>query len=104
LTGNNGSGKSTLLKIIAGIYKPLTGEISFSADNLTIGYLDQEQETIDLNQTMINFLSKEFKELPEEKIKEELIKTGIFKAEEMDLPLNQISVGCLRKLQFIKLI
>ncbi len=41
LTGRNGAGKSTLLKIIKGIQKPTSGEVSMPRD-ATIGYLPQE--------------------------------------------------------------
>ncbi len=41
LTGRNGAGKSTLLKIIKGIQKPTSGDVSVPRD-ATIGYLPQE--------------------------------------------------------------
>lgn len=41
LTGRNGAGKSTLLKIIKGLQKPTSGEISIPKE-ATIGYLPQE--------------------------------------------------------------
>ena len=41
IVGLNGSGKSSLLKIIAGLDKEFSGELTFRP-NLTIGYLEQE--------------------------------------------------------------
>jgi ATP-binding cassette ChvD family protein len=41
IIGPNGSGKSTLLKIMAGIDKEYDGE-AFAANNIKIGYLEQE--------------------------------------------------------------
>ena len=41
--GINGAGKSTLLKIMAGIDKDFDGE-AWSAENSTVGYLEQEPE------------------------------------------------------------
>lgn len=41
IIGLNGSGKSTLLKIIAGVEKEYTGDVTFSAD-YSVGYLEQE--------------------------------------------------------------
>ena len=35
ITGPNGSGKSTLAKVIAGIYKPTTGQILFNGTDIT---------------------------------------------------------------------
>lgn len=51
IAGPNGGGKTTLVKIVLGLLKPLTGEISFFRDgkacpNLSMGYLPQ-QNTFD---------------------------------------------------------
>ncbi|MCC7332098.1 MAG: ABC-F family ATP-binding cassette domain-containing protein [Flavobacteriales bacterium] len=43
LVGKNGAGKSTLLKIIAGVYKPDEGNVSFPSD-FTVGYLPQDMD------------------------------------------------------------
>ncbi len=44
IIGLNGSGKSTLMKIIAGIEKQFQGEVVWSNDGYTVGYLPQEPE------------------------------------------------------------
>jgi ABC-type multidrug transport system ATPase subunit len=41
LVGPNGSGKSTLIKILLGLIKKHEGEITFTSDNLTIGYMPE---------------------------------------------------------------
>jgi len=41
IIGPNGGGKSTLLKLILGLLKPKTGEISFTYDKNSIGYVPQ---------------------------------------------------------------
>src|SRR5687768_10234097 len=47
LLGANGSGKTTLLKTIAGILRPISGEVRFGAsDRPVIGYVPQ-RESID---------------------------------------------------------
>ncbi len=60
ILGLNGAGKSTLLKIIAGIDKDYSGEIT-SQKNISFGYLSQEPE-LDQNKTV--------KEIVEEGVQE----------------------------------
>lgn len=50
LVGANGTGKSTLLKIIVGEITPTEGSVRLGA-NVRIGYMPQEQETLDPQQT-----------------------------------------------------
>ena len=50
LVGPNGSGKTTLLRIIAGELAPTEGSARLGA-NVCIGYMPQEQETLDANAT-----------------------------------------------------
>jgi ATP-binding cassette subfamily F protein 3 len=46
LIGPNGAGKTTLLRTIAGLLPPLAGEVRLGA-NIRLGYMAQEQETLD---------------------------------------------------------
>ena len=46
LVGKNGAGKSTMLKIIAGLQRPTSGNVSIPKD-LTIGYLPQQMRHTD---------------------------------------------------------
>ncbi|MBM3128699.1 MAG: ABC-F family ATP-binding cassette domain-containing protein [Chloroflexi bacterium] len=50
LIGPNGSGKTTLLRVIAGELAPTEGSARVGA-NVRIGYIAQEQETLDANAT-----------------------------------------------------
>lgn len=49
-TGPNGAGKSTLLRAIAGHLKPVSGKLRLGA-SVSLGYMAQEQELLDLDQT-----------------------------------------------------
>lgn len=61
IIGLNGSGKSTLLKIIAGIEKSYTGEVTFSP-GYSIGYLAQEPE-LDDNLTVKEIIQQGMQEI-----------------------------------------
>ena len=52
LTGRNGSGKTTLLRAIAGQIPPLAGEIRLGS-NLRLGYMTQDQSSLDPKQTAL---------------------------------------------------
>ncbi|WNE41584.1 MAG: Nucleotide-binding protein ExpZ [Mycoplasmataceae bacterium] len=105
IKGRNGIGKSTLLKIILGLTKKDGGDIEFSEDDIKIGFLDQEQEELDLNKNIVQFLSSEIDyETSENDIKNKLINSGIFHPHELILNMFDLSIGCQRKAQLIKII
>jgi ATP-binding cassette, subfamily F, member 3 len=52
LTGPNGTGKSTLMRVISGEIAPERGIVRIGA-NVRIGYFAQEQELLDLDQTVL---------------------------------------------------
>ena len=56
IIGLNGSGRSTLLKIIAGVEKSFSGEVTFS-DGYDIGYLEQDPK-LDNNKTVIDVVKE----------------------------------------------
>lgn len=47
IRGPSGSGKSTFLKLVAGLLPNQSGNILFSKDEATIGYVDQECHLVD---------------------------------------------------------
>jgi ATP-binding cassette, subfamily F, member 3 len=55
LVGPNGAGKSTLLRLIAGQLQPSAGRVRLGA-GVQVGYLAQEQETLDVRATVLDSL------------------------------------------------
>jgi ATP-binding cassette subfamily F protein 3 len=55
LIGPNGAGKSTLLRLIAGQLQPDAGRVRLGV-GIQIGYLAQEQETLDGRETVLDSL------------------------------------------------
>jgi ATP-binding cassette subfamily F protein 3 len=105
IKGRNGIGKTTLLKIILGLTNNDGGNIEFSPKEIKIGFLDQEQEDLNLQQNMIQFLISESEEkLSEEEAEKRLTNSGIFHPQELFLNMSELSVGCQRKVQLIKII
>ncbi len=99
LLGENGSGKSTLLKIIGGKLKPNSGTITISPD-VVLGFLDQEQETLDLSKSPFDFLCEHSNPTNKtHEIIDHLNKFGIVYSHDLYSPLKSLSIGCRRKVQ-----
>ena len=62
ITGPNGAGKTTLLKTIVGEIQPTSGSITL-ADQAKLGYLDQENLSLDYEKTVLQEFMQDSREM-----------------------------------------
>ncbi len=96
LIGQNGVGKSTLLKTLAGIINPISGIIKM-ASTCKIGYLDQENMSLDSKSTVIEEFLKDARNMNEQKARS-FLHFFLFAG---DMPLRK--VGTLSEGEKVKL-
>lgn len=106
LIGPNGAGKSTLLKLIIGQEQPDSGAIQL-VPGARIGYLPQDPADLDPAQTVLEAYRHGQIGYPAEFIGR-LIGYGLFRLEDMEKRVGQLSVGQLslgqqRKLEIARL-
>lgn len=98
ITGTNGVGKSTLLKLMVGVLQPNDGTIKLTA-GASIGYLDQEQESIAPEMTPIQYcVGVE----TGHQVIGQLRKLGLFV--DASQKLSNLSVGRQRKVQLANIL
>lgn len=102
LQGPNGVGKTTLVKLILGLERPDTGEIKI-ASGANIGYLDQEQETLDPECTVLDAYCQGLGG-PEAEHRANLHRYGLFAGDQVHQKIASLSTGQRRKLQIARLI
>ena len=95
LLGPNGSGKSTLIGVMTGRVTPDAGDV-FRADGLQIVTFDQHREQLDPSQTLRQALGPTGDQI---RFRDEPMhvtawaKRFLFRAEQLDLPVGQLSGG-----------
>src|SRR6266851_3425502 len=100
LFGPNGAGKTTLLKILLGLEKPDKGDISI-VESARIGYLPQDPH-MDLDKTVIE--TYRYGQVGYEgEFVGRLIGYGLFRLEDMQKKVGQLSIGQRRKLEIARL-
>lgn len=102
LTGPNGSGKTTLLRCLAGLLSVDSGEIRW-APAAKISYLDQEVETLPMEQTPLQYFEDRF-QLSEEQMRRELHMADLGGAELLNRPFSTLSVGQRKRFMLLVLI
>ena len=100
LFGPNGAGKTTLLKIIMGIEQPDKGEVSI-VESARVGYLPQDPQ-MNLDKTVIE--TYRYGQVGYEgEFVGRLIGYGLFRLEDMQKKVGQLSIGQRRKLEIARL-
>ncbi len=101
IVGANGTGKSTLLRILAGLEKADSGDV-FLSRSARIGYLDQQQETLNTLRSVFEAFrgdrSGEYEEF-----KAELLGYGLFTYPDLEKRVGDLSIGQQRKVQIAQL-
>lgn len=102
IIGENGIGKSTLLKTIMGIIKPLSGIYSIG-NNVTIGYFDQQLDTLNKDNTILEEFTHTFPNLNNFEI-HSLLATFMFYETDLEKKISVLSGGEKVRLELCKII
>ncbi len=102
LVAPNGAGKSTLIRILTGREAPDSGEVVYNPA-VSLGYLDQEARELPPDKTLFEAYSDG---LPREEqaLMTILLRSGLFRYEDVDKPVRGLSGGQRRKVHLARLI
>ncbi|MFE9461898.1 ribosomal protection-like ABC-F family protein [Streptomyces californicus] len=100
VTGDNGAGKTTLLRVLAGDLAPDTGTVTRHA---RIGYLPQELPARPTRRTLLATFAAGRPGFPDEHA-DELLALGLFRPEDLGVPVASLSVGQQRRLALARLV
>lgn len=100
VTGENGAGKTTLLRVLTGDLRPDAGTVRRPA---RIGYLAQELPARSPRLPLLAAFAAGRPGVPEE-YAEQLLTLGLFRAEDLHVPVAALSAGQQRRLQIAVLV
>jgi len=102
IIGENGTGKSTILKTIMNIIPKLNGSYEFG-NNVSIGYFDQEQKTLNEDLTIYEDFKNKFPEMNDFEIRKSLA-SFLFSQEDLDKKIKVLSGGEKVRLELCEVI
>ncbi|MFF4473539.1 ribosomal protection-like ABC-F family protein [Streptomyces sp. NPDC001599] len=100
VTGENGAGKTTLLRVLAGDLRPDAGTVRRPA---RIGYLAQELPAHAIRLPLLTAFAAGRPGLPDE-YAGQLLSLGLFREQDLHVPVAALSVGQRRRLQIATLV
>ena len=100
LSGANGSGKTTLLRTLAGQLPPLAGKVRIGS-SVRLGYMTQEQTSLDLAATAVELLQPAF---PNQTEARTFLAKFLFTGDEPLKPISQLSYGQRARLMLAQLV
>ncbi|MDO5047645.1 MAG: ABC-F family ATP-binding cassette domain-containing protein [Anaerococcus sp.] len=101
IIGENGVGKTSLFKIILGEENKSGGSIRLG-QSVNVGYFDQEQESLDLNNTIFEEISKTYPLMTNQEIRSYLAKF-LFYQDDVDRLIGELSGGERARISLLKL-
>lgn len=102
IIGENGTGKSTILKTIMNIIPKLNGSYEFG-NNVSIGYFDQEQKTLDEELTIYEDFKNKFPEMNDFEIRKSLA-SFLFSQDDLSKKIKVLSGGEKVRLELCEVI
>ncbi|MEU8707811.1 ribosomal protection-like ABC-F family protein [Streptomyces sp. NPDC048565] len=100
VTGPNGAGKTTLLRVLAGDLQPDAGTVRRRG---AIGYLPQELPVRPTRRTLLATFAAGRPGFPDEYV-DELLALGLFRPEDLSVPVAALSIGQQRRLALARLV
>ncbi|WP_434600649.1 ribosomal protection-like ABC-F family protein [Streptomyces sp. A5-4] len=100
VSGPNGAGKTTLLRVIAGDLQPDDGVVRRPE---RLGYLPQELPSVLPRQSLLAAFARGLRG-PADEHAEELLALGLFREEDLAVPVPALSVGQQRRLELARLV